>query len=182
MGEHATNILELNEFLFAARAMRWIVLALIIVCAFRASAAQKTHALADVIVVHGRIYTVDTKHPWASAVAILDEKIIAIGADNEILGYRGPATKVIDARGRLVLPGFTDCHAHFLDGSFTLQQLNLEGAGSLTKVQRRLKDYAAAHRDDPWLLGRGWIYPLFLPSGLPDKKYLDQIVSDRPVY
>jgi predicted amidohydrolase YtcJ len=81
-----------------------------------------------------------------------------------------------------VLPGFTDCHAHFLDGSFTLQQLNLEGAGTLTEVQRRVKDYAAAQRDDPWLLGRGWIYPLFLPSGLPDKKYLDQIVSDRPVY
>jgi predicted amidohydrolase YtcJ len=182
MGEHAANILEPDDLMFPARAPRWIVLALIIVCAFRVSAAQKTHSLADVIVVHGRIYTVDTKHPWASAVAIQGEKILAIGTDAEILGYRGPATKLIDARGRLVLPGFTDCHAHFLDGSFTLQQLNLEGAGTLTEVQRRVKDYAAAQRDDPWLLGRGWIYPLFLPSGLPDKKYLDQIVSDRPVY
>src|ERR1700746_3687532 len=120
MGEHSANILELDEMLFSARATRLIMLALVIVCARRVSAAQKPPIPADVIVVHGRIYTVDTKRPWASAVAIRGEKILAIGADAEILGYRGPATKLIDAKGRLVLPGFTDCHAHFLDGSFTL--------------------------------------------------------------
>lgn len=146
------------------------------------NAQSPTTPSADVVVMHGRVYTVDTKHPWAEAIAVRGEKILAVGTDQEILRYRSASTKIIDAKNRLVLPGFTDCHAHFLDGSFTLQQINLEDATSLSEVQRRLKAYATAHVSDPWLLGRGWIYPLFLPSGLPDKKYLDAIVSDRPVY
>lgn len=146
------------------------------------NAQSPTTPSADVVVMHGRVYTVDTKHPWAEAIAVRGEKILAVGTDQEILRYRSASTKIIDAKNRLVLPGFTDCHAHFLDGSFTLQQINLEDATSLSEVQRRLKAYATAHVNDPWLLGRGWIYPLFLPSGLPDKKYLDAIVSDRPVY
>jgi hypothetical protein len=149
-------------------------------CCF--SVAQRPAATADTVVLHGRIYTVDEKHPWADAIAIRGEKILAVGTDREILRYRSATTKLIDAKGRLVLPGFTDCHAHFLDGSFTLQQLNLEDATSLSEVQRRLRTYAAAHVSDPWLLGRGWTYPLFLPSGLPHKEYLDAVVSDRPVY
>jgi predicted amidohydrolase YtcJ len=156
------------------------VLLAVLLCSF--SLAQKPATSAYTIVLHARIYTVDAKHPWAEAIAIRGEKILAVGADREILHYRGASTKIIDAQGRLVLPGFTDCHAHFLDGSFALQQLNLDDATSVTEVQRRLKTYATAHATDPWLLGRGWIYPLFLPSGLPDKKYLDAIVSDRPVY
>lgn len=137
---------------------------------------------ADTILIHGHIYTVDANHPWAEALAIRDGKILAVGTDREIARYRGAPTKVIDAKGRLVLPGFTDCHVHFMDGSFSLGQISLDDAKTLAEIQQRVKTYAAAHPNDPWVLGRGWSYPVFAPSGLPDKKYLDAIVPDRPVY
>ncbi len=137
---------------------------------------------ADAVLIHARIYTVNPKHPWAEALAIRDGKLLAVGAAKELARYRGPATKVIDAKNRLVLPGFTDCHVHFMDGSLALGQISLDDAKDIAEVQKRVQAYAASHPNDAWLLGRGWSYPLFPPTGLPDKKYLDAVVSDRPVY
>src|ERR1700687_2475355 len=144
--------------------------------------AQSPGRPADLILVHAHIYIVNPRQPWAQALAIRDGKILAVGTDSEIARYRSVSTRVIDGRGRLVLPGFTDCHAHFLDGSFTLEEVNLDDAPTIAEIVRRVKAYAAMHPNDPWLLGRGWMYPVFGPSGLPDKKYLDAIVPDRPVY
>lgn len=137
---------------------------------------------ADVILIHARIYTVNTSQPWAEALAIGNGKILAVGNDDEISHYRGTSTKVIDGKGRLVLPGFTDCHVHFMDGSFSLQQVNVEDAKNLDQVQQQIKAYAKAHPNDAWVLGRGWSYPIFPPSGMPDKKQLDALVPDRPAY
>jgi len=162
--------------------LRRALLCLLTAFLFCSSVAGGKSLSADTVLVHAHIYTVDSKRPWAEALAIRDGKILAVGNDREISGYRGASTKVIDAKGRLVLPGFTDCHAHFLDGSFTLQEVNLDDASTITEIVKRVKAYAAAHPKDPWLLGRGWMYPVFGPSGLPDKKYLDEIVPDRPVY
>ena len=81
-----------------------------------------------------------------------------------------------------MLPGFTDCHIHFLDGSLSLLQVNLDEAKTVGEIQRKVKEYADAHPDLPWVLGRGWNYAVFNPSGLPDKSYLDEIIPDRPVY
>src|SRR5258708_32138174 len=144
--------------------------------------AQQSGQSADTILVHGRVYTVNDKRPWAEALAIRDGKILAVGTDREIARYRGASTKVIDAKGRLVLPGFTDCHVHFMDGSFSLGQSSLDDAKTVAEIQQRVKTYAAARPNDPWVLGRGWSYPVFAPSGMPDKKYLDAVVPDRPVY
>jgi predicted amidohydrolase YtcJ len=146
-----------------------------------AGVAQKV-APADTILLHGRIYTVNTKLPWAQALAIRDGKLIAVGSDKDISRYRGPDTKVLDAKGRMVLPGITDSHVHFLDGSFSLERINLEDVKDREEAVRRLKAYADAHPDDAWVLGRGWSYPMFPPTGLPDKKYLDAVIPDRPVY
>lgn len=156
----------------------WFSIALLVLPCV--AAAQNTPA--DTILLHGRIYTVDSKHRWAQAIAIRDGKILAVGSDKEISRFRGTETKVLDAKGRLVLPGITDCHVHFLDGSFSLQRINLEDTKNLDEALKRLKEYADAHPKDPWVLGRGWSYPLFPPNGLPDKKYLDAIIPDRPVY
>ena len=146
-------------------------------CAYAASSST-----ADTILVNARIYTVDSAHLWAEALAIRDGNILAVGTLKEIESHRGPDTKVIDAKGRLVLPGFTDCHVHFMEGSLLLQQVFLNGVKNISEIQQRVKVYAAAHPSEPWILGRGWNYPVFAPSGLPDKKYLDEIVPDRPVY
>ena len=132
--------------------------------------AQSPQSAADSVLLHGRIYTLDTNHPWAEALAIRDGKILAVGSDREIGRLRGTSTQVIDAKGRLVLPGFTDCHTHFMEGSLLLQQIFLNGVKSIPEIQSRVKAYAGAHPNEPWLLGRGWNYPVFAPTGMPDKK------------
>jgi predicted amidohydrolase YtcJ len=137
---------------------------------------------ADIVIVNARIYTVNVRQPWAEALAIRGDKLLAVGSVKDMAVYRGPSTRVIDAKGKLVLPGFTDCHVHFLDGSLALQRIDLVDATTVAEIQRRVKVFAAAHPEQTWLLGRGWSYPAFGSSGLPDKKYLDEIVPDRPVY
>jgi predicted amidohydrolase YtcJ len=137
---------------------------------------------ADIIVIHGRVYTEDSKQPWAQAVAIYHGKIVAVGADPVIERLRGMGTKVINAGGKLVLPGFVDCHVHFIDGSLSLGRVKLEGAKDPAGIQKRLREYAAEHPGDDWILGRGWNYAMFGPETLPDKKYLDEVFPDRPVF
>ncbi len=146
------------------------------------AAAQTSRQFADTVLLHARIYTVDSQRPWTQALAIRDGKILAIGSDREIARYRDTKTRVIDAKRHLVFPGFTDCHVHFLDGSTAMQQVNLDEAKTVAEIQQLVKAYAAAHPKDEWVLGRGWTYPVFAPNGLPDKKYLDEIIPDRPVY
>jgi predicted amidohydrolase YtcJ len=138
--------------------------------------------VADLIVVHGRVYTVNAKHPWARAVAVRSGKIVAVGDDAEIDKLRSPGTKVIDAAGHLVLPGFVDSHIHFLDGSLSLGRVNLEGAKDPAGIQQKLREYVAQHPGAGWILGRGWNYAMFGTDALPHKKYLDQIFADRPVF
>ncbi|MGB9464212.1 MAG: amidohydrolase [Candidatus Acidiferrum sp.] len=137
---------------------------------------------ADTILIHGKVYTVDTKQSWVQAVAIRGEQIVAVGDDAGIEKLRGPQTKVIDAGGKLVLPGFVDCHIHFLEGSISLGQANLEGAKNPADIQRILREYAEKHPGDGWILGGGWNYAMFGEENLPDKKYLDELFSNRPVF
>jgi predicted amidohydrolase YtcJ len=147
------------------------------------SAAQTPQShVANTILLNGRIYTLDSRQPWAEAVAISDDKILAVGSVKDISSYRDSSTKIIDLGGRLLLPGFTDCHIHFMDGSLGLTQVILNGATTVAEIQKRVKEYAAAHPNERWITGMGWTYPTFGPSALPDKKFLDEVVSDRPVY
>jgi len=143
--------------------------------------AQSRAAETDLVIVNARIYTVNSEQPWAEALAISGDKITAVGSRPEIERLRGSHTQVVDAGGRLVLPGFTDSHIHFLDGSLSMGRIQLEDAKTIPEIQKRVKDYAVRHPEQPWVMGRGWSYPVFSP-GLPDKKYLDEIISDRPVY
>jgi predicted amidohydrolase YtcJ len=150
-----------------------------------AFAADASSQPADVIVTNARIYTVNPRQKWAEAIAIRGDKIVAVGERKQIEALRGPATKVIDAGQRLLLPGFTDCHIHFMDGALGLTRVDLNGATTIEEIQKRVKAYADAHParpNDPWIQGMGWTYPTFGPSALPNKKILDDVVPDRPVY
>jgi predicted amidohydrolase YtcJ len=137
---------------------------------------------ADVIITNARIYTVNPQQKWAEAIAIRGEKIAAIGERKAVEQLRGARTKVIDAGGRLLLPGFADCHIHFMEGSLGLTQVNLNDTKTIAEIQQRVQAYANAHPKETWILGMGWNYPVFGPSALPSKKILDDVVADRPVY
>ena len=144
--------------------------------------AQLGPLTADVIISHGKVYTVNPAQPWAQAVAVKEGKIIAVGTDADILKLAGKTTNVIDARGQLVLPGFGDAHVHFMEGSMTLMGVKLDDAKTIPAIQKRVKEYAASHPGNGWIQGMGWSYDAFGEAALPDKKYLDEVVNDRPVF
>jgi predicted amidohydrolase YtcJ len=154
-------------------------------CMVASALAQDTKEAknaADTVVLHGRIYTLDSKHPWALALAIRADKIVAVGDDATIEKFRGPETKVIDAAGQLVLPGFVDSHSHFFEGSIFLDRVHLDGAKDLAEIRGRLKDYANAHPGDGWVVGTGWDYAMFGQEKLPNRKYIDDLFPNRPVF
>lgn len=145
-------------------------------------AADAAPSPADVIVTNAHVYTMNSKQKWAEAIAIRGEQIVAVGDRKTIDTFRGPSTKMIDVDQRVVLPGFTDCHIHFMDGSLGLTQVDLNDAKTVEEIQKRVKTYADAHPSEPWIQGMGWTYPTFGASALPNKKILDDVVPDRPVY
>src|SRR3984893_6646527 len=156
--------------------------AILLVATAMASGPSAMAPVADLIVVHGKIYTMNAKHPWAQAVAVRSGKIVAVGNDAEIDKLRSPGTKVIDVGDRLVLPGFVDSHIHFFEGSIFLDRVHLEGAGNITEIRKRLRDYAANHSGDGWIVGAGWDYAMFGEEKLPNKRDLDELFPERPVF
>jgi len=146
------------------------------------SSLSFSQTAAETVIINAKIYTVNSRQQWADSLAIGDGKILAVGSAKQIAPFRGPNTKIIDAKQHLLLPGFTDCHIHFMDGSLGLTQVDLNGAESITEIQKRVKAYADSHPKESWILGMGWTYPTFAPSGLPNKKILDDVVPERPVF
>ncbi len=134
----------------------------------------------DVIVYNGRVYQGAGK-PLAEAVAIRGHEILRVGANAEIKPLGGRATQVIDAHGGAVLPGFIDAHLHFISGGLGIDRIDLLDAETLDAIKRKIRGYAAANPDRPWVLGQGWYYSPF-PGGLPTRQQLDDLVPDRPAY
>ncbi|MEA2522566.1 MAG: hypothetical protein QOI81_2212 [Actinomycetota bacterium] len=143
--------------------------------------AVTTHA-ADLILTGGSVYTVDPARSWAQALAVRGDRIVAVGTEADVGDLKGPATDVVDLRGRMVLPGFQDAHAHPAFAARNLLQLNLDHLGTRAEYLDAIGAYAAAHPDLPWITGGGWAITGFPPDGLPIKADLDAVVPDRPVY
>jgi predicted amidohydrolase YtcJ len=136
---------------------------------------------AELVLLGGAVYTVDAARRWAEAVAIRDGRIIAVGADADVRPLIGPGTDVLELGGRMVLPGFQDAHVHPPAGGLELMRCNLSDAHSLEDYARIIREFAATHPDEPWILGGGWSMDVF-PRGTPEKRILDDIVPDRPVF
>ncbi len=133
----------------------------------------------DLVIVNGRVYQPGGRGVVAEAVAVQRGRILATGRTDEIRRLAGPQATVIDARGGSVLPGFNDSHLHFLSGGLGLEQADLLDAETMSDIEARVRSYAAAHPDLPWVLGGGWHYTTF-PGGLPNRQQLDALVGDRP--
>jgi predicted amidohydrolase YtcJ len=133
----------------------------------------------DLIVHNGRVYTANEKGAMAEAVAIRGNQILRVGSDREIMRLKRPQTTTIDAKGAAVLPGFNDTHLDFLDGGAGLDRLDLADAAAVEDIDRRIRNWAEANPDRPWVLGRGWHQDVFTPS-MPTRQMLDRLVPDRP--
>ena len=134
---------------------------------------------ADLVIVNGRVFTADERSTTAQAVATAGNKILLVGTNDAVSALRGPQTRVVDARGGTVAPGFNDSHVHFISGGMTLGHVDLAGLTTLAQVQDKIRAFAAAHADAAWVEGRGWLYSPF-PGGTPTRQQLDAVVPDRP--
>lgn len=134
---------------------------------------------ADWLVTEARVYTVNPAQPWAEAVAIKGDKIVFVGSAREARKFAGKQTKIIEAKGKLLLPGIQDSHVHFLSGSLNLTRVDLSGTRSVEEIQDRIRRFSVAHPALNWVQGRGWMYSAF-PDNMPHKRYLDEVVPDRP--
>jgi predicted amidohydrolase YtcJ len=134
---------------------------------------------ADTVITNARIYTVNASQPWAEAVAVREGRILFVGSAKDVSRYKAPGTQVIDAGGRLVLPGIADSHVHFVSGSANMAKVDLAGTKTVEEIQERIRTFAREHPQASWIQGRGWMYSAF-PGDMPHKKLLDEVVPDRP--
>ncbi|MBZ9809890.1 amidohydrolase [Mesorhizobium sp. BR1-1-9] len=134
---------------------------------------------ADLIVINGRVLTMDDDNPAADAVAVKNGAIVALGSRASIEEFKGPATRVIDARGGSVLPGFIEAHMHLFSGAAELAHLQLSGVHGFEALQRAIRDYASTHPDAKMLVGQGVDYTV-LDDERVMRHHLDAILPDRP--
>jgi hypothetical protein len=136
----------------------------------------------DLLIINASVHTMDAARPTAEAVAIGGNRILALGASGELRTWAGPKTRVIDAGGGTVLPGFNDAHTHFLPGGFSLAQVNLRDAASPEELARRLAEYAASLPEGAWILGGNWNHERWPGAPLPTKAMIDRATPRHPVF
>ena len=141
-------------------------------------AAEKA-AQADRVFLGGLVFTGNPARPTAEALAVRGSTVLAVGTTAEIRKLSGKGTDVVELRGRRVVPGFIDGHLHLQGGGFALEELRLDDDFTLEAVSRRVREWARANPQKPWVTGEGWAYAAF-PGGMPTAAQLDLLVPDRP--
>jgi predicted amidohydrolase YtcJ len=136
---------------------------------------------ADFLFRGGPIYTAESTRPWADALAVQGGTILALGREAELVGFCGPKTEVIELGGRLLLPGFTDSHIHFVEVALRADQVDATGARSAHAVAALVLAKAAATSPGAWILGGGWDANLWTDGIGPSRALLDAAAPDQPV-
>lgn len=137
---------------------------------------------ATLVVINARVYTVDPSRPEAQAIAVRGDRVIVVGVNADALALRGPATEVIDAGGRAVIPGLHDAHGHMLGLGQSLQDVDVRGTTSAQAVVEAVRARAQALPKGQWLTGRGWDQNDWPGAAWPTAAQLDAAVPDHPVY
>ncbi|MFQ5838570.1 MAG: amidohydrolase [Thermoplasmata archaeon] len=136
---------------------------------------------ADIVLVKGRVITWCEEEPEAEALALARGRILAVGKGPEAMAYAGPSTRVVDLNGRVVLPGFNDCHAHLASLGSDLSSLDLSDATSLEDLKAKVRERARSAAPGQWITGRNWDESKWPVRRYPDRRDLDQAAPDRPV-
>lgn len=144
--------------------------------------AEKIALVADTVIVNAVVHTMDTAKPTAEAVAISANRIVAVGSSNDIRKLAGPKTRTIDAKQRLLLPGFNDAHTHFLSGGFQLSSVDLRDASSPQEFAARIKAFAEKTPKGRWIKGGDWDHERWPEGKLPTKELIDSFTPDIPVF
>ncbi|MGA7381909.1 MAG: amidohydrolase, partial [Terriglobales bacterium] len=156
--------------------------ALVAACVLWASAAAaQSQPVADLIITHANIWTGDESYPRAQAVAVFGDRIIAVGTNQEVASLGGPKTRLIDASGKLLLPGFNDAHLHFVSGGLQLDSVQLNDVTNLDEFVRRIAERARKTPKGEWIQGGDWDETKWPGSVLPTKELIDPVTPDNPV-
>jgi predicted amidohydrolase YtcJ len=140
---------------------------------------------ADLVITNGLVWTgLSSGNPRPGAVAIHGDRILMVGDSAEVARVVSPppGTRVIDARGGLVIPGFVDGHTHFISGGFQLASVDLRSATTPREFIRRLKAYAATLKPGDWILGGDWDHTLWPGQTLPRRDWIDSVTPHNPVF
>ena len=158
-----------------------VFLSLILGFAFVTGLWSQSKPAADLIIDNAKVWTVDHTNPTAQAVAVLGDRIIAVGSSADVAALRGPATRLIDAGGKLLLPGFNDAHVHFVSGGRSLDEVQLNDAKSLEEFKRRIEERVRITPKGEWVEGGDWDETKWTPAKLPTKDVIDSFTPDTPV-
>ena len=146
------------------------------------SAKAESKPSATLIVTNAVVYTVDKQHPKAEAVAVIGDRIVAVGSRTDIDLWRGPSTKVIDAGGKLLLPGFNDAHVHFIQGGAQLEQVQLTDVATQEEFAKRIATQLKKTSKGEWILGGRWDETKWPNQELPTKALVDPVTGDTPIF
>lgn len=132
-------------------------------------------------IVNARVWTGDERRPWADAVAVRGDRIAAVGSSAEIRKLALGDTRVIDAAGGMVVPGFIDSHIHFITGGHRLASVQLRDARTPEEFIARIKAFAATLPEGSWITGGDWDHEHW-GGELPSRTWIDSITPNHPVW
>jgi len=137
---------------------------------------------ADLVIKNAKIVTIDKDNKQAEAVAVKDEFIIAVTSNDDIGQYvKEGVTKVIDAKGRLVIPGFNDAHIHFTMGGQSMMNLDFRYVHDVLSIQQMVADKVEHSKKGELIRGGGWEHETFPDKKWPTKEILDAVAPENPV-
>lgn len=131
--------------------------------------------------VNAKIWTGDARRPWADALAVSGDSIVAVGSSAEVKKLASAATQIIDAKGQFVTPGFIDSHVHFLQGGLALASVQLRDANTRGEFVKRIADFAATAREGQWIERGDWDHELW-GGELPTREWIDAVTPNNPVW
>ena len=138
--------------------------------------------VADLIVLNAVIHTMDMAAPTAQALAVRNGVILEVGDAASVESLRGPGTRVIDAGGRVLLPGLIDAHGHVMGLGRALRTLDLVGTKSAQEIAERVRGTVVSRPVGDWVTGRGWDQNDWEVRRFPEKALLDVAAPDHPVF
>ena len=160
--------------------MKKAYLIAVLAMAVMAVSCNNSKQPADMIITNARIWTGNAEQPFAEAMAVSGDTIIAVGSKGEVMKHRSDAGTVIDLGGRFVAPGFIDSHVHLLQGGSNLASVQLRDASTPEEFIRRIKEFAATQKPGTWILGGDWDGMGW--ESLPQKGWIDSLTPENPVF
>lgn len=137
--------------------------------------------VADLVLVHGKVWTGATALPEAEAVAVSGTHILAVGASEAMLKLAAPGARIVELHGRRVLPGFNDAHVHVIWGGEQLVSVHLTDAASQSEFRERIAAFARKAPKGSWIANGSWDHERWTPVALPTHQLIDDVTLDNPV-